>query len=402
MISYFKDVSRIIWLHSIGHGLLSFNSIVLLPFLTLYMYEHFDENLLLTTLVIGVQPLTEIVLTIALSGVIDRWRRRTVLLNSLLFQFVAISGYVFAEDLWMFVVLAVLNGIGRFVYIPASRAHISQSVPLHKQTITFALLSTASSIGALTAPAISAGFVEFNHQLLFVVSSLLLAGYWLLCFRFLPREEGENSKKVSNNQEKSQSPSKILWWLGMAMLPISLYHAQLETNWPIFLKENLLNYLVVFSLLETLSTFIFIGFEVLLVRLVKPMPRIRVIQMGYLFYGISSLGFGLSYHIVGFILSQLMFCLGAIFTLNAMQTQVSILAPDQLKGKYFALFGLHWDISRSTGPFLGGLLMTAIDGSGLFITVAILLISGGILQTSVIKKVSDYQQMGVDSNSVSL
>lgn len=135
-----------------GHALISFVSILLLPFLTLYMYDRLEENLALATLIIGIQPLTEILFTLLMGGWIDRFGRRPVLLGSLLFQLTAMIGFIMAADVWAFAVCAFINGLGRFVYIPAARAQISETVPPEKQTQTFALLQTGANIGALAGP----------------------------------------------------------------------------------------------------------------------------------------------------------------------------------------------------------------------------------------------------------
>ncbi len=66
--------------------------------------------------------------------------------------------------------------------------------------------------------------------------------------------------------------------------------------------------------------------------------------------------------------------------LNHMQTFVSRLAPDHMRGRYFAFFGLHWDISRTIGPFLGGMMFIKFGGAALFLAIAGIVAAGGIAQ----------------------
>ncbi|MGP4062282.1 MFS transporter [Halobacillus sp. H74] len=384
MKSYLRQIPQPVWIQTIGHALTSFISIILLPFLTLYMYNHFGENIMLTTLVIGVQPFTEIIFTFLFGGWIDRFGRRPVMLSSLLFQFIALTGLAFADHLWLFVFFIFLNGVGRFVYTPAARAQISDIVPEKNQAETFALLNTASSIGALGGPVTGALLFQYDQKILFLSMGLLVLMYFLIGLKYIP--ETYPSTPVSSTCYKlDRRDYKMIGWLVIGMLPLSFFHAQMETNWPVFLKENLVHYLFIFSLLETIGTVVFILFEVVLVQRTRHFSQIRVIQTGYLLYGAASLGFGFSDHLSGFIVSQLIFCMGAILTLNHMQTIISTLAPSAHKGRYFALFGLHWDISRTGGPFLGSIVLSAFGGETLFFITFALIISGGLMQKRLLK-----------------
>ncbi|MYL30398.1 MFS transporter [Halobacillus halophilus] len=370
--------TRTIMIQTAGHALISFVSILLLPFLTLYMYDRLEENLALATLIIGIQPLTEILFTLLMGGWIDRFGRRPVLLGSLLFQLTAMIGFIMAADVWAFAVCAFINGLGRFVYIPAARAQISETVPPEKQTQTFALLQTGANIGALAGPFAGAALFSRHPPLLFGLMAVLTAVYAFIVWRWLPESRADGHTKKSDPGTISY---KNLTFLACAMLPISLFHAQMETNWPVYLKETIEHYLWTFSVLETISTLTFICFEVLLVRWTESWQRLRVIQAGWLFYTAAAFGFACSPHFFGFIVSQLLFCFGAILTLNPMQTFISSIAPEAHKGRYFAWFGLHWDFSRSAGPFAGGLFLSHFGGGWLFSTLGVLLILGGVLQT---------------------
>ncbi|KGX89934.1 MDR family MFS transporter [Pontibacillus marinus] len=397
MKSYLMKFPQVVWIQAVGHALTSFVSIILLPFLTLYLYDQLSENIVLTTLIVGVQPFTEILFTILFGGWIDRLGRRPVMLGSLLFQVIAIGGFAFASHVWLFVLFTFINGVGRFVYIPAARAQIADTVSQNKQAETFALLSTASSIGALGGPAIGAFLFKVNQEILFITMATFILIYLLAGLKLLP-ESNPRASATSSYNLKSRD-YKMLGWLMIGMLPISLFHAQMETNWPVFLKETVTNYLVVFSVLETIGTIVFILFEVILVNRTSQFSRFRVIQTGYILYALSSLGFGFFNHIVGFIVSQVLFCLGAILTLNHIQTFISTLAPEDHKGRYFALFGLHWDISRSVGPFLGGTVLAGIGGEGLYVTVFLLIVLGVGSQIRLIRSIESKEKIRLDVTS---
>jgi MFS family permease len=82
-----------------------------------------------------------------------------------------------------------------------------------------------------------------------------------------------------------------------------------------------------------------------------------MIAIGALLYG---MGFGM----YGFVSSFPMFAVAmAVLTIGEMiatptsQAIVAKLSPEQMRGRYMALFGYSWGISYAIGPYLAGMIM---------------------------------------------
>src|SRR6476469_7142555 len=69
-----------------------------------------EGNVILTMLLFGLQPLSDIVFTIIAGGVTDRYGRKKIMLLGLFVQAIAIGGFVFAESVLFFALLYVMNG----------------------------------------------------------------------------------------------------------------------------------------------------------------------------------------------------------------------------------------------------------------------------------------------------
>ncbi|HET7656787.1 MAG TPA: MFS transporter, partial [Bacillales bacterium] len=110
--TYLHQFHSAIWIQVFGNGLMAFVNSLLLPFLTLYIYQNVQQNILLTTLVVGIQPFTEMVLTVVAGGWTDRWGRRRLMIISLIVQVLAVGGLFFAANLWIFALLTMMNGFG--------------------------------------------------------------------------------------------------------------------------------------------------------------------------------------------------------------------------------------------------------------------------------------------------
>ncbi|UOQ91734.1 MFS transporter [Halobacillus shinanisalinarum] len=390
MLRYLKNVQPIVWIQTVGHAIIALISVILLPFLTLHMYNEFDGNLVLTTLIIGVQPLSEILLTVTLGKWADSLGRRPIILTSLSLQFIAVAGFAFAETVWMFAVLGVLNAFGRFIYIPVSRAQIADLVHLEKQAETFAILGMAESLGSLLAPALGALFFQVSRSYLFLFAAGLLFLYLLLCIKYLPESNGEGRQRTLDTEtidfDEKRNSLLLMLMMGSA-LPISFFHSQMETNWPIYLEAYFVNYLMIFALLETVGRVVYLFLEVVVVNRTSKFRIEKVVVSGYILYAMAALIFGLAHHIIALVVAQILLCLASMISLNHLQGTISKLAPVNGRARYFAIFGTHWDISRSIGPFIGGWLLSQMGGGGLFLTVMTLILAGGWSQYRALLKI---------------
>lgn len=76
----------------------------------------------------------------------------------------------------------------------------------------------------------------------------------------------------------------------------------------------------------------------------------------------------------------ILFTAGESLLLNHIQTFVSRIAPHQMFSRYFAFYGLHWDISRAIGPYLGVLVSIGFGGAVLFLSAGAVVAPEGIAQ----------------------
>ena len=109
------------------------------------------------------------------------------------------------------------------------------------------------------------------------------------------------------------------------------------------------------------------------------MPKIIVIS--YTCYTLAAIGYGYSTTIWSLFFTLFFLVIGQSIALNHLLRFVSQIAPSHRRGLYFSIYGIHWDISRTCGPFVGALLLSKLSGSTLFYICALLLIIGGIIQS---------------------
>lgn len=313
------------------------------------------------------------------------------MLLGLLLQGVAIGSFIFAQSVFIFALLYVINGIGRSLYIPAQRAQIADLTKQGQQAEIFALLHTMAAIGSVIGPLIGSIFYRTHPEYVFTVQSIALIVYAIVIWTQLPETAPAMTKPTQKLEVSTpkQFVHKHYAVLGLMIttLPISFFYAQTETNYLIFVKLTHLDFERILVFITTCKAIMEITLQVFLVKWSERFSMTKIIVISYACYTISAIGYGFSATISSLFFTLLFLVIGESIALNHLFRFVSEIAPTDKRGLYFSIYGLHWDISRTCGPVLGAVLLSKLNGSMLFYICACFLIAGGIIQALFIQNV---------------
>ncbi|MBM7587802.1 MFS family permease [Bacillus pakistanensis] len=383
-LSQFKQrYSTPVWIQFCGELLTSTTGAMLAPFLIIFLHDQLGGNLILPLIIVGLQPLTEIVMTLIGGGLTDRLGRKSIILTGLLLQAVAMLGFVFAESVWLFAFMYILNGVGRTFYIPAQRAQIVDSTEEKKVSEVFAVISTIASFGMTIGPLLGFLVYTVNPVFTFGFQAAALSLYSLLVWLKLPEtypktKDVESKSSLTINDFFKQHYSVL--GLMVFTLPISFFYAQTETNYRIYIEELFPDFLLMLTIMTTANAIFSILLEVLLVKWTERFKMKTILFISYSMYAVAAILYGFSDSLPLLILTVLVLTIAQSIGLNHLLRYVSTLAPKQNRGLYFSLYGIHWDISRTIGPLLGGVILIHWGGSSLFYLSAFLIAIGGIGQ----------------------
>lgn len=386
---FFSRYPTTVWVRLFGELVTELSLSMIAPFLVLYLNEQMGSSVPLTMLVIGLQPASEIALTLAAGGVTDRYGRKSVMLVALGLQALAMLGMAFAHSLAAFAILYMVNGAGRSLFIPAARALLADTVPHRLQSEAFALLNTASYIGAAAGPLVGVLVYQSAPGLAFLLTAFSLALYAACVWWKIPASAPEASSLARTPSLASdgdlRAPGALHAFrpalrLMLLAMPISLFYAQTETNLQLHLKNTFADYVELLAMLAATKAAASILLEFWLVKWTQHVsPRI-LIAGSYVCFAVVSVAYAHSDSAAVLLAMQLVFILGESVGLNHLLTLVARIAPPSMRGRYFAITGLHWDISRAVGPYLGSLVLLHFGGAFLFGATAVLLLVGALAQ----------------------
>ncbi|WP_342714707.1 MFS transporter [Bacillus paramycoides] len=357
----------------------------------IYVNKMLNGNIIITMLIFGLQPLSDIIFTLIAGGVTDKYGRKKIMLLGLLLQGVAIGSFVCAQSVFIFALLYVINGIGRSLYIPAQRAQIADLTKQKQQAEIFAILHTMAAIGSVIGPIIGAIFYQTHPEYLFIMQSITLMIYAVVVWTQLP----ETAPVLTTPKQKFEVsfPKQFLHkhyavlGLMISTIPISFFYAQTETNYHIFAKDIFPDFVFMLAFISTCKAIMEIILQIFLVKWSERFSMAKIILISYTCFTIAAIGYGFSATILSLFFTLLFLVIGESIAFNHLLRFVSEIAPTDKRGLYFSIYGLHWDISRTCGPVLGAVLLSQLDGSMLFYICACFLIVGGIMQALFIQNV---------------
>ncbi|TKH13237.1 MFS transporter [Bacillus wiedmannii] len=380
LLRYNKPIIIRLW----GELLTRTTESMLALIMIIYVNKMLNGNIIITMLIFGLQPLSDIIFTLIAGGVTDKYGRKKIMLLGLLLQGVAIGSFVFAQSVFIFALLYVINGVGRSLYIPAQRAQIADLTKQKQQAEIFALLHTMAAIGSVIGPIIGAIFYQTHPEYLFIMQSITLMVYAVVVWTQLP----ETAPVLTTPKQKFEvsSPKQFvhkhyaILGLMISTIPISFFYAQTETNYRIFAKDIFPDFVFMLAFISTCKAIMEIILQIFLVKWSERFSMAKIILISYTCFTIAAIGYGFSATILSLFFTLLFLVIGESIAFNHLLRFVSEIAPTDKRGLYFSIYGLHWDISRTCGPVIGAVLLSKLNGSMLFYICACFLIIGGIIQ----------------------
>ncbi|MFY0546108.1 MDR family MFS transporter [Brevibacillus sp. H7] len=397
-----------IWIRVIGTILTTFAGFMLRPFLAFYLYDKMDGNLLVAAMVTSLQPLTGMIASIYSGGLADRYGRKPMMVLALAIESVSMAGYIWAESLYSFALLTILNGIGASLFWPAASAQVTDVVPEERRSEVFALLHTALNLGAAAGPLIGVTLYKINPGIVFGICSAALLIYCLLIVwkvpETLPKERRQRSAGKGTAEQQAEPKLRLgehkpLLWMTLAAVPVSLLYSQVEIILPQHLKTRFDDFLTVFATLITINGILVVCCQMLIAKYAERFPAHRVILTAYLFLSCVGIGYGWAPSFLLLIVAETIFTIGEMLYGPQIQKAVSVLAPPEYRGRYFSIFGANWGITGTVGPSLGALAFTHIGGSYWFTLIGLVLLFAGTFQYRLVKMAMSRSQKAASAST---
>jgi MFS family permease len=296
-------------------------------------------------------------------AITDRFGRRRLILVGLVFSALSSLSLGLAQDVRTLYYLVIIVGLLSRIAVPAYDAMMADILPENKRQEGFGISRIAYNYAWILGPALGGLIATRSFFALFVLDAVLSTVVAIIFYRFLPETKPAHLDKKQESLLKTMTGYRIvlrdLAFLAFTVTGIIavLVYQQLNSSLPVYLRDvhgiSSRYYGVMLSLT---------GLEVVLLqfwisRTIRKHPPFVMVMLGALFFMIGFTMFGLVKGFPLFILAVTIVTIGEMIFFPTSQVLAASFAPEDMRGRYMAVYGLAWSIPATIGPGAAGLIL---------------------------------------------
>ncbi len=360
---------RDVWLLQGGGVVNSFGNGIVLPFLVIYLHDVRGFGLGTAGLAVAVAAAGQLTAGVLAGPVIDRIGPRLTLGSGLVLQAGGIGLLPTVRHPWQAFALLAVEGAGSAGFWPSQSTLIARLTPAARRHAAFAQQRVTANLG-IGLGGIAGGFIAHVHSpgtftTLFVLDALTFLGYvGVLAFVRDPGVTPSDGVVRSSYAAVLRHRTFLgLWWLNFLFVAAGY---SLFNLFPAFARDHGHISEREIGLVFGVNTLVIVLAQLPLSHWIEGRRRMRALAlMPLLWAGAWLLVDGAGAWLVAtpafvlFAVAAGVFGIGECFHGPAHQALVADIAPDHLRGHYFAVHSLSWGLAGTVGPAAGGFVLAA-------------------------------------------
>ncbi|OQY19998.1 MAG: hypothetical protein B6I35_10910 [Anaerolineaceae bacterium 4572_32.2] len=348
----YAEYPRQFWILILGVFIDRLGGALMFPFLTLYITQKFSVGMTEVGLIFGLVSLSSIVGSVLGGALTDRFGRKGMVIFGIELIYVG----------------ALFIGLFGNAGGPAQQAMVADLLPEEKRAQGFGLLRVVVNLAVVIGPAIGGLLATRSYLLLFIcdaVASTITAGIVALAIRETKPalREGEPEQTMGQafgGYRDVLRDGAFVLFIGACILMTTVY-MQMNTTLSVYLRDVHSVSEQGFGYILSLNAAMVVLFQFYITRRIARYKPLIVMAAGTLLYAIGFGMYGFVSAYVLFLAAMVIITIGEMLVAPTSQALVAELAPDDMRGRYMAVFGFSWVIPSAVGPLLAGLVMDNFD-----------------------------------------
>ena len=364
----YDEYPRQFWTLILGLFVDRLGGALLFPFITLYITHKFDVGMTEVGVIFGLISISSIAGSVLGGALTDRLGRKSMLIWGLL-----ISAFInlmigLVNEIEFIYVGALFIGLFGNAGGPAQQAMVADLLPEEKRAQGFGMLRVMANLAITIGPAIGGLLAARSYMLLFVcdaVASTITAVIVALAIRETrpaPRagEAEQTMAQTFGGYRDVLRDSTFVLFTGACILMVTVY-MQMNTTLPVYLRDVHSVSEQGFGYIMSLNAAMVVLFQFAITRKIARYRPLALMSVSTLLYviGFGMYGFVSTYAL--FLVAMVIITIGEMLSAPTSQALVAQLAPEDMRGRYMAVFGFGWVIPSAVGPLLAGLVMDNLD-----------------------------------------
>jgi len=344
---------------------------LLFPFFSLYLTARFRVGMTEVGFLFSFYALATLFGQVVGGALTDLIGRKSMLIFGLLTSAATGLGMGLVNRLSLFYVFAFLAGLFAQAAQPAQMAMIADLLPEEQRADGFAVFRVAMNATVAVGPAIGGFLASRSYLLLFIldaVSSFITA---LIVYAYI-----QETRPVAIAAKKDERPATL--WSSLAGYTVvfrnrlfvlflllftltTMVATQMYSTLAVYLRDVHGVPAAGFGIIMSTNAALVVLFQFSITRRVNASPPMRVLALGTLLYAVGFAMYGIVATFVLFLTAVVILTVGEMLIVPTARAVAANLAPEDMRGRYMAAFGLSWVAAAMVGPLAAGWVMDHYD-----------------------------------------
>jgi MFS family permease len=341
---------------------------LLFPFFALYITKRFGVGMTEVGVLFALWSASAFVGSVLGGALTDRLGRKGMLIFGLLSTSLSSLIMGFVDSLEAFYTLALLVGVFTEAGGPAHQAMVADLLPEEKRAQGYGIIRVAFNLSVTIGPAIGGFLATRSYLLLFIADAVISLITAAIVYFALPETKpaarpGTQPESVAGTfggYSRVLRDSLFMLFVGACLL-MALVYMNMNTTLGVFLRDAHGVPEAGYGLIISLNAAMVVLFQFPITRRIQGFPPMLMMALGTALYaiGFAMYGFVAAYWL--FMLAMVIITIGEMLVAPVSQALVARLAPEDMRGRYMAIYGFSWSISFAVGPLLAGAIMDNAD-----------------------------------------
>ena len=337
---------------------------LIFPFLALYVTQKFNVGLTQVGLIFGMWSISSLVGSMIGGALADRFGRKVVIVFGLLSS--AFTGILMGlvTDLREFYILALVSGIFSDIGHPAQQAMVADLLEGDQRAEGFGVIRVVQNLATTIGPAIGGILAGYSYLLLFIIDAIASTITALIVLSAIPETkpmeiEGvkkESMMKTIIGYREVAKDRLFVAFIFVTIIIVSVY-SQMYSSLSVFLYQVHAVPVRVFGYMMSMNAGMVVIFQFWITKRLKKFQPMLMMVLASALYGIGFVMYGFVNAYTLFFAAMAIITVGEMIHIPVAQTLAAFFAPEAMRGRYMAAYGLGWAIPNSVAPLLAGLVM---------------------------------------------
>lgn len=367
--SIYQEYPQTFWLIMLGMFIDQLGGALIFPFFGLYITSKFGVGMTEVGVMFSILAISGLIGSLIGGALTDKFGRKVMILFGLVISAISTLMLAFAPTLEFIYLSALVVGLFGNMAGPAHQAMVADVLPEDKRIDGFGILRVIANLAVAIGPAIGGFLAARSYTLLFIIDVILSSITALIILIYVPETKPEAAPREDGQIQKEQSlgqtlagylkvtQDKIYMVYILASIFMVLAYMQMNITLPVFLRDIHGLPESGYGLLLSLNASMVVLFQFWITRRIKKFAPMKIMAWGMVIYafGFSMYGYVSAYWL--FIVAMVIITIAEMIVSPTSQAVVAKLSPEDMRGRYMAVFGFSWTIPNAIGPLLAGLIM---------------------------------------------